>query len=106
MKYAAKRDLEPELAIHEYIFTCAQHSKSPDAPRIDKIVLVDHFVDQRTKYLVMEHIKLQESPPDLAGRIAKTMKYRAPFDSMDVNKLDEYMKKVRLCIILSSVHHR
>jgi hypothetical protein len=117
VKYGAQRDLEPE---------------TPDAPRIAKIV--HHFVDQRTMYLVMEHIKLQESPPDLVARIPKTMKWlskvplpsnptlgpvgagrichrffknsKAPFDFPDVEKLDRYMKTVRPCFIFSSVHHR
>jgi hypothetical protein len=132
VKYGAQRDLEPELATQEYIFTYARQSKTPDAPRIAKIV--HHFVDQRTMYLVMEHIKLQESPPDLVARIPKTMKWlskvplasnpmlgpvgagcichrffknsKAPFDFLDVEKLDWYMKTVRPCFIFSSVHHR
>ena len=45
----------------------------PDAPRIARIV--HHFVDQRTMYLVMERIKLQESPPDLAARAQKAVKW-------------------------------
>lgn len=68
----------------------------------------------------MEGIKLQESPPDLAARVQKAMKwlsevplpsnhalgpvgggrirhrffkdFKAPFDSLDVKKLDQYME--------------
>ena len=85
-------------------------------------------------YLVMERINLQVSPSDLAARIQEAMKwlsevplpsnptlgpvgggrirhklfkdFKAPFNIPDVGMLDEYMKKVRLCSIFSSVHHR
>ena len=85
-------------------------------------------------YLVMERIKLQESPPDLAARIQKAVKwlsevplpsnhvlgpvgggrirhkffkeFKAPFEFPDIEMLDRYMKNVRPCLHFSSVHHR
>ena len=132
VKYGVRRDLEPERATQECIFTHAQQSNTPDAPRIARII--HHFVDQRTMYLVMEHIKLQESPPDLAARIQKAVKwlsevplpsnhvlgpvgggrirhkffkeFKAPFEFPDIEMLDRYMKNVRPCLHFSSVHHR
>ena len=73
VKYGHQRDLEPELATREYIFAHAQQTNTPDAPRIPQIL--HRFVDQRTLYLVMERIKLQESPPDLPARIQKAIKW-------------------------------
>ncbi|KIO05616.1 hypothetical protein M404DRAFT_999746 [Pisolithus tinctorius Marx 270] len=119
VKYGARRDLELELATQEFIFTHAQQTNAPDAPRIAKIV--HHFVDKWTMYLVMERIKLQESPPDLAARIQKAMKwlsevplpsnyalgpigrgpirhmffkdFEAPFVFPDVVTLEQYVKR-------------
>lgn len=122
VKYGARRDLEPELATQKYIFAHAQRSTTDaDAPRIARIV--HHFVDQGTMYVVMEHIALQDSPPDLDVRIHKAMKwlsevpplsgqplgpvgggrihhkffkeYKAPFVFPDVATLDQYVNKVR-----------
>ena len=132
VKYGVRRDLEPERATQEFIFTHAQQSNTPDAPRIARII--HHFVDQRTMYLVMERIKLQESPPDLAARTQKAVKwlsevplpsnhvlgpvgggrirhkffkeFKAPFEFPDIEMLDRYMKNVRPCLHFSSVHHR
>jgi hypothetical protein len=73
VKFGAQRDLEPERATQEFIFNHAQQPQSPDPPRISKIV--HHFVDETTMYLVMERIKLQESPPDLAARIQEAIKW-------------------------------
>ena len=120
VKYGARRDLEPELATQGFIFN---QTKTSDAPRIAQIV--HHFVDQRTMYLVMGRIKLQESPPSLAARIQKAMKwlsevplpsnyalgpvgrgrirhkffkdFKAPFVFPDVVTLDQYVKTVRPC---------
>ena len=124
VKYGTLRDLKPELATQEYIFTHAQQTKTPDAPRIAQIL--HHFVDQRTMYLVMEYIMLQESPPDLTTRIQKAMKwlsdvppppnyalgpvrrgrirhqffkdFKAPFVFPDIVTLDQYAKTVRPCL--------
>ena len=131
VKYGARRDLEPELATQEYIFVHAQQPQTPDPPRIAKVL--HHFVDQRTMYLLMERIELQESPPDLAERIQEAMKwlsevplpsnhtlgpvgggrirhkffkeFKAPFNFLDTSMLDQYMMKACPCFILSSVHH-
>ena len=130
VKYGTLRDLEPELATQEFIFNYAQQPQTPVPPRIAKILY--HFFDERTMYLVMERIALQESPPDLA-RIQEAIKwlsevplpsnptlgpvgggcirhrffkdFKAPFNILDVGMLDEYMKKVRPCFIFSSVYH-
>ncbi|KIM51729.1 hypothetical protein SCLCIDRAFT_18312 [Scleroderma citrinum Foug A] len=96
VKHGVRRDLEPERATQEFIFA---HSNTPDAPRIARIV--HHFVDQRTMYLVMERIKLQESPPDLLARAQKAVKwllelfkeFKAPFEFPVAEMLDRYMKK-------------
>lgn len=121
VKFGPRRDLEPELATQEFIFNHAQQPQTPDPPHIAKIL--HHFVDQRTMYVVMEHIKLQESPPDLAERIQKAMiwlsevplpsnhmlgpvgggpirhkffkDFEAPFNFQDTKMLDQYMMKVR-----------
>ena len=42
----------------------AQRPHTPVPPRIAK--MLHHFVEERTMYLVMEHITLQEFPPDIA----------------------------------------
>ncbi len=127
VKYGSQRDLEPERATQEHVFAHAQQSNAPDVPRIARIV--HHFVDQRTMYLVMERIKLQESPPDLAARIQQATKwlsevplpsnhtlgpvgggpihhkvfkdFEAPFILPDVTMLDSYMKKVPPFFLLS-----
>ena len=62
VKYGNQRDLEPELATQEFMFSYAQQSTAPDTPRIAQIV--HHFVDQATMYLVMEYIKLPEGTPE------------------------------------------
>ncbi len=121
VKYGTRRDLEPERATQEFIFTHVQQSNTPEAPRIARIV--HHFIDQGTMYLVMERIMLQEFPTDLTARIQKAVKwlsevplpsnpalgpvgggrirhkffqeFRAPFDFPDVEMLDRYIKKVR-----------
>ena len=130
VKYGTLRDLKPELATQEFIFNHAQQPQTPVPPRIAKILY--HFFDERTMYLVMERIALQESPPDLA-RIQEAIKwlsevplpsnptlgpvgggcirhrffkdFKAPFNLLDVGMLDEYMKKVRPCFIFSSIYH-
>ncbi|KAH9169783.1 hypothetical protein EDB89DRAFT_1982495 [Lactarius sanguifluus] len=120
VKYGTREDLEPELATQEFIFNHAQQPQTPVPPRIAKIL--HHFVDDEvTMYLVMEHINLQVSPPDLATRIQEAIKwlsevplpsnptlgpagggpirhgffkdFKAPFNIPDIGMLDEYMKK-------------
>lgn len=131
VKYGTPKDLEPERATQEFIFNHTQQPQTPVPPRIAKIL--HHFVEERTMYLVMERITLQESPPDVA-RIQEAMKwlsgvplpsnptlgpvgggrirhkffkeFKAPFIFLDVGMLDAYLKKVRPCFIFSSVHHR
>ena len=123
VKYGSRSDLESELATHKYIFAHAQQTNTPDTPRIPQIV--HHFVDQNAMYLVMERIKLQESPPDLAARKQKAIKWltelplpsnyalgpvgrglirhrffndsEAPFVFPDVVTLDQYINRVRPC---------
>ena len=74
MKYGFRYNLGLELATQEYIFAHAQQTNTPDAPRIPKIA--HHFFDKyQIMYLVMERIKLQESPPDLEARIQKAIKW-------------------------------
>jgi hypothetical protein len=124
VKFGAQRDLEPERATQEFIFNHAQQPQTPDPPRISKIV--HHFVDETTMYLVMERIKLQKSPPDLAARIQEAIKwlsevplpsnptlgpvgggpirhkfftdFESPFNFLDVKMLDQYVMKVRPCL--------
>ncbi|KAG5634635.1 hypothetical protein H0H81_001317 [Sphagnurus paluster] len=77
VKFGYQRDLEPERATQEFFFNHAQaqqpQTSTPRPPCIAKIV--HHFVEKYTMYLVMERIKLQESPPDLAARIHEAMKW-------------------------------
>ncbi|KAF8273317.1 hypothetical protein EI94DRAFT_1716399 [Lactarius quietus] len=109
VKYGTPTDLEPERATQEFIFNHTQQPETPVPPRIAKILY--HFVEERTMYLVMERITLQESPPDVA-RIQEAMKwlsgvpwgggrirhkffkdFKAPFIFLDVGMLDAYLKK-------------
>lgn len=125
VKYGAAKDLEPELVTQEYLFRCAQRPQTPEPPRIAQIV--HYFVHQDTMYLVMERIKLQESPPDLVMRIQGAVEWLskvpppsdlklgpvgggpirhrffkdsiAPFGFSDAAELDLYITKVRLWFV-------
>ncbi|CAA7268184.1 unnamed protein product [Cyclocybe aegerita] len=72
VKYNNKKALWPEIATQLYISNYAE--SQADAPRIAKVI--HHFEgDQGTAYLVMEYIKLADSPPDLHERTAEALKW-------------------------------
>ena len=124
VKYDNPKTLGPETATQRYIF---EYTKSlPDTPLKPRIPSVVHyFGDQRTSYLVIEHITLTPPPSDFIEKIAEALKWlsevpppvdhvigplgggrihhkffkdhRAPLSFPSVATLERYMEKVRPC---------
>ncbi|KAJ3511202.1 hypothetical protein NLJ89_g4239 [Agrocybe chaxingu] len=72
VKYDDKESLWPQIATQLYIYNYAE--SQADTPRIPKVI--HHFEgDQGRAYLVMEYIKLTDSPPDLHERTAEALRW-------------------------------
>ena len=124
VKYGDPETLWPETATQRYIFGYAKSQQdTPLKPRISNVV--HYFGDQRTSYLVMEHITLTHPPSDFIERIAVALKWlsevpppadhvigplgggrihhkffkneKAPLPFPSVAALERYMEKVRPC---------
>ena len=125
VKYDDHETLWPQIATQLYISNYAE--SRIDAPRVPKVI--HHFRgDQRRAYLVMEYIKLIDSPPALHERTAAALKwlsgvpappkhvmgplgggyirhrffkdYEAPLLFSSIEALERYIEKVRPCLYL------
>ena len=121
VKFGDPQTLLPEVTTQQYIWDHARaHPTKPGRPRIPEVRY--HFIHQQTMYMVVEFIKLVNSPPDINQRRAVALSwlsevplppnhvigplaggrichqffkdYKAPLDFSSVEALERYIEKV------------
>ena len=121
VKFGDPQTLLPEVTTQQYIWNHARaHPTKPGRPRIPEVRY--HFIHQQTMYMVVEFIKLVNSPPDINQRRAVALRwlsevplppnhvigplaggrichqffkdYIAPLDFSSVEALERYIEKV------------
>ena len=124
VRYGCHDAIWSEFQTQQYIFEYTRSNPSQDTPRIPQPI--HYFEGSMTAYLVMEFIPLAAPPPDLIDRIAMALACLAtvpppaghmigplgggrvrhgffkddiaPLPFPDIDALQRYMNKVRLCV--------